>query len=392
MAPTQTPIHQIKQLIATQQWLNAIIAAERWVQQCSEEVTAHHCLAQTLQTAFENTEPEPLCLATLQSIRTAYTTRLALAYWYECQRRHDEACQHYFRASRDAQSQGFWFDDGTTPPWLRERVKGAMQFVAHYRHHWFAQLMAPLEQQFGRNELTRVHDCVAMYLGEKPKRFADPRQQPSFLYFPDLPIRPLFERELFPWAEWFEAQTSIIRDEMLAVLSSSEVEAFHHYERAEQAEHLFKGAAWDAYFFYRYGHANHEHLTACPHTASVLQQLPQVMIRDHAPETCFSILRPGTHILPHRGVTNIRSVLHLPLILPGQCTLNVIGVEKYEWQLGRSFAFDDTYEHEAWNRSEQTRVILLTDIWNPFLREAEQLTLTQIIEAIGDFNRAVESK
>ena len=34
--------------------------------------------------------------------------------------------------------------------------------------------------------------------------------------------------------------------------------------------------------------------------------------------------------------------------------------------------FDDTIEHEAWNDSVETRVILIFDVWNPFLSEAER--------------------
>ncbi|MFZ2507737.1 MAG: aspartyl/asparaginyl beta-hydroxylase domain-containing protein, partial [Steroidobacteraceae bacterium] len=126
-------------------------------------------------------------------------------------------------------------------------------------------------------------------------------------------------------------------------------------------------------------------------TSQLLAQLPLAHIRDHAPETCFSVLRPGTHILPHRGVTNVRSVLHLPLIVPELCALNITGVGTFSWEEDRCFAFDDTYEHEAWNHSEHTRVILLTDIWNPHLREAERRALKDLIEQIGNINRTTEA-
>ena len=78
-------------------------------------------------------------------------------------------------------------------------------------------------------------------------------------------------------------------------------------------------------------------------------QLPLVRIREHAPEVMFSVLTPGTHILPHRGVTNTRVVCHLPLVVPEDCAL-VVGGEQHEWREGEAVAFDDTYEHEAWNR------------------------------------------
>ena len=109
-------------------------------------------------------------------------------------------------------------------------------------------------------------------------------------------------------------------------------------------------------------------------------------IAGHAPEICFSVLSSGTHILPHTGVSNSRVVVHLPLVLPGQCALTVAGIER-EWQKGQLLIFDDTFEHEAWNRSDSDRVILLMDAWHPDLREAERIALAELVFQIGIFNR-----
>lgn len=119
----------------------------------------------------------------------------------------------------------------------------------------------------------------------------------------------------------------------------------------------------------------------------MLDSLPLTRIRDHAPETLFSVLSPGTHILPHTGVTNVRLVTHLPLIVPPDCALRV-GGQTHVWQEGRCVTFDDTFEHEAWNRSNETRVVLILDSWNPDLTVAECAAVTELIGAIGDFNAA----
>ena len=144
---------------------------------------------------------------------------------------------------------------------------------------------------------------------------------------------------------------------------------------------------WDAFFFYRHGSAVVENQQKCPRTASVLENLPLVRIREHAPEICFSVLTPGTHILPHHGVTNTRLVLHLPLIVPAGCNL-VVGGESHAWEKGRCVVFDDTYLHEAWNRGDSTRVVMIMDVWNPYLSEVERLAITELVGVIGDFNRA----
>ena len=78
-------------------------------------------------------------------------------------------------------------------------------------------------------------------------------------------------------------------------------------------------------------------------------------------------------------------VAHLPLVVPPGCALHVLGEEPHAWREGEVMVFDDTFEHEAWNRSGELRVILLMDTWNPWLSEAERLACTRLVEGIGDF-------
>ena len=47
--------------------------------------------------------------------------------------------------------------------------------------------------------------------------------------------------------------------------------------------------------------------------------------------------------------------------------------------------FDDTFQHGAWNHSDEPRLILLMDCWNPHLSEAEKIAVKQIVEAIDAF-------
>ena len=73
--------------------------------------------------------------------------------------------------------------------------------------------------------------------------------------------------------------------------------------------------------------------------------------------------------------------------MPPGCLFRV-GGETREWHEGRGFVFDDTHEHEAWNHGEETRVVLIVDIWNPLLTEVEREAFGTLVEAIGDFNHA----
>lgn len=294
----------------------------------------------------------------------------------------------YLRAIKTAQLLGFWQDDVSTPQWLRPLVAGGMQAAQRGRMEILEEWFTPLIARYGRDELTRVGRAAGMYVGLEPLVLADPRQQPSFFYVPDVPVAPVFPRDALPFAEWYEAQTGAIAEELAAVLAGgAEIQPFHYDVPEARRGELTQGE-WDAYFFFDEGERVDAHHAACPKTSAVLAELPLDFVRERGPEVCFSIMRPGAHILPHRGVTNARAVLHLGLDIPEGCALNLVGVQEVYWQRGACWAFDDTFEHEAWNRSTRTRAILLGDIWNPFLRPAERLALADLIPLIGDWNRA----
>jgi aspartate beta-hydroxylase len=98
------------------------------------------------------------------------------------------------------------------------------------------------------------------------------------------------------------------------------------------------------------------------------------------PVAMFSLLKPRTRIPPHVGVSNARLVTHLPLIIPPGCGFRV-GNQSRQWVPGQAWVFDDTIEHEAWNDSEQLRVVLIFDIWHPELSAVERRMITAMTEA-----------
>ena len=327
-----------------------------------------------------------------------FVAQLRLGVVFEQQGLRREAAMAYLGAINTAQAQGRWLSDDTTAPGLRDAVKHATRYVAAIRRELFDAVIEPLRQRYGHTELARVDQCLAIYLHELPAPLPDPRQRPLFLYFPGLPSQPFYPRERFPEHARLEAAVGTIREELLAVLASADdpLVPFLGAPSAEAMAAKLLGAtgagtaAWDAFFFYRHGERYDAHCARCPHTSTLLDTLPLVHIRDHAPETLYSVLRPGTHILPHRGVTNTRLVTHLPLIVPPDCALRV-GGQTHAWEEGRCVTFDDTFEHEAWNHSTQTRVVLILDSWNPDLTEVERLAVTDLVAAIGDFNRSTSS-
>lgn len=315
---------------------------------------------------------------------------LQLGRLLESSGRAREAVGAYFRALTIAQGRGLWLDDASTPAGLRDDVLHAMGVVRDQRIPVLMGLIEPLEARFGREAMARVRAGLAHHLGVETHAPRDPRQAPRFLHIPDVPATPWFDRALFPWLPALENAFPAMREEARAILAARNgVRPFLQApDGASLAPYLGGGedARWDAFFFYRDGEHHADAARHAPLTASALEALPLVRIREHAPEICFSILAPGTHIKPHYGVTNARVVVHLPLIVPDGCTLTVGGDERH-WREGEAWAFDDTFLHEARNTSRETRVILLMDAWNPHLTEAEREAITAIVEGIGDFNR-----
>jgi aspartyl/asparaginyl beta-hydroxylase (cupin superfamily) len=99
----------------------------------------------------------------------------------------------------------------------------------------------------------------------------------------------------------------------------------------------------------------------------------------------FSLLRPGTRIPPHCGVSNVRLVTHLPLVVPPGCGFRV-GNDVREWVEGKAWVFDDTIEHEAWNDSSQLRAILMFDIWHPQLTGPERALVSSLSAGMRAFS------
>jgi aspartate beta-hydroxylase len=365
----------------------AVRTLERALDARPLELALHQQLAEAHHRLLQQPDREAELIAICRDQPSAFTSQLRLAALQEARDQRWSAATGFLRAIRTAQLRGFWFDNASTQPWLRDLVLHAMDVVDRRRGELFHESLAPLIARHGNDELGRVSRALAMYLGLEPTVRSDPRQQPSFFYVPGLPEAPVFPRGALPFADWYESHAEMIAREMRVVRDGDGVQPFHYDVPDAQRGQLTAGGAWDAYFFYSDGERIDAHHAACPGVSAVLADLPLDHVRDHGPEVCFSILRPGAHILPHRGVTNARAVLHLGLEIPDGCALNLVAVEQLGWQVGKCFAFDDTYEHEAWNRSATTRTVLLADIWNPYLRAAEREAIAALVATIGDFNR-----
>ncbi|WP_443026612.1 aspartyl/asparaginyl beta-hydroxylase domain-containing protein [Sphingomonas sp. IC-11] len=239
---------------------------------------------------------------------------------------------------------------------------------------------AHVETAIASPRAPRVAQSIDLLLGRRELHL----QQPSMFYFEGLPQRAFYSRDEFAWVAELEADTPAIRAELEAV-----TEGFAPYvegdpDRPLPNNPLLDDPAWSALHLWRGGEIVEANAARFPATMAALAKLPIPRIAGRSPMALFSRLTPGAHIQPHHGLLNTRLICHLPIIAPPGCGLRV-GADVHEWREGELVIFDDSFEHEAWNRGTETRTVLLFEIWKPEIDEAERIELTRLFEAIDAY-------
>lgn len=167
----------------------------------------------------------------------------------------------------------------------------------------------------------------------------------------------------FPNAGRFTDAFRDIRREALAIAGRiDEVPRFHELMPQQEDISANDGRDWRMFIMKAYGVAVPENLQRAPTVARLLASAPEVV------SAVFSFLAPGKHIPPHRGPFRAILRFHLMLTMPHDahgrpaCELIIDG-ETHRLAEGESLLWDDTFRHEAWNRSDDVRIALLLDIW-----------------------------
>jgi hypothetical protein len=92
---------------------------------------------------------------------------------------------------------------------------------------------------------------------------------------------------------------------------------------------------------------------------------------------CFSLLPAGSTIYPHTGASNFRLRLHLGLTVPNNykdCYIKIAEKKGY-WKEGKVLVIDDSYIHSVKNNTDQDRIILIFDIWNPSINLIDKMLI-----------------
>ncbi|MGE0239373.1 MAG: aspartyl/asparaginyl beta-hydroxylase domain-containing protein [Parvibaculaceae bacterium] len=171
---------------------------------------------------------------------------------------------------------------------------------------------------------------------------------------------PIHDTKDFPALEPIVANWEGIRAEVKEILKHREAVPLFQDVSPDQMR-IAKGNNWRTFILYGFGTKLEKNCRQAPLTTQLLESVPNLQT------AWFSILGPGYHIPAHRGVSKGILRSHLGLIIPTdaeKCRIRV--ADKIQvWRPGEIFVFDDTYEHEVWNDTDEERVILLFDFDRP---------------------------
>jgi aspartate beta-hydroxylase len=287
-----------------------------------------------------------------------------------------EAASIFANVLRIAPPQPHW------PPAYVHALGHAKTVTLEHQRSFRAHLEAAIGERAGDG---RWREAASIMSGATQPYHAACNQ----LTVPRLPAIPFFERALFPWVAALEAQTDVIREELRAALQGEKDHftpyiAYQPGDPVNQWKELNHSHRWSTYQLWRGGERVEEHLARCPRTAAALAAVEMADIGGLCPNAMFSALAPHTEIPPHHGETNARLVVHLPLIVPENCTYRV-GFEERRWTVGEVLIFDDTLEHTARNDSDELRVVLIFDVWNPLLSVEERQIVRDLAAAARTF-------
>lgn len=178
---------------------------------------------------------------------------------------------------------------------------------------------------------------------------------------------PLLDRTAFPWLPMLEAGTPSIRSEVDRLLVHRDLLP-NLQDISKDQESITTDDRWKAYFLYAFGLRSEANAVRCPLTSALLKRIPGLVT------AFFSVLAPGKHIPQHRGVYRGLVRIHLGLKVPkGEGCRMVIDGHRVTWQEGRAFVFDDCYQHEVWNDTDEERVVLLLDVLRPLPAPVQML-------------------
>lgn len=170
----------------------------------------------------------------------------------------------------------------------------------------------------------------------------------------------------FPHLKVFNANYKYIKEELLNIIKSDEKEAKENKFFQPWIEHdLYEESnpsGWDVGPLMIGGKYIDKNCNKAKFLYNIIKDIPGLQ------SASFSLLKPGTHIVPHKGYDEYsESILrfHMGIFIPNGDIGIRVGNDVKVWKEGESFIFDDFIIHEAWNFSKENRYVLICDFCDP---------------------------
>ena len=239
-----------------------------------------------------------------------------------------------------------------------------------------AEMLAQIRHPDDAHVRVALHAKLVEAACQTGKFWVSPMQRPMHFY-PKLRSQPWWDASDFPWALKLMAHFQEIRDEVLKMRGVKSDGKKHEWDQVGSKHdagdrELVENGLWTELVL-----LNRDEKVAtqvarnrrlCPVTLRLLDSIPEAadMARRGVGESTFSALHGGAHLKPHCGSTNCRLTCHLPLMCPPGCSIRC-GDEERAYREGELMIFDDSWEHEVWQRSkpDTVRIVLLIRFWHP---------------------------
>ena len=173
---------------------------------------------------------------------------------------------------------------------------------------------------------------------------------------------PVHDKTDFPWISFLEENCSRISAEFASFIGTIPKDALPNLQDiSKEQEFITNDDNWKILPLLFYNEINKMTVSKMPVTFSVINNIPGIT-------TCFfSLLSPGKHIPLHKGPYAGVLRCHLAIKVPKDsqnCWISVDGI-KLNWKEGEAIIFDDTYDHEVYNKTKEARVVLFIDFLRP---------------------------
>jgi aspartyl/asparaginyl beta-hydroxylase (cupin superfamily) len=162
---------------------------------------------------------------------------------------------------------------------------------------------------------------------------------------------------LFPEARALEDRFDEVKAEIDELVARRDLPQYGDIDPIRAAQ---VSEGWRLYYAYMLGVANPVAEKDVPTLLSFAARTPRVV------NAMIAILDPGVTLKPHEGPYAGILRYHLALKVPENNPPRLrVDQEYYTWKERESILIDDTFQHEVYNDSDSSRILVIVDVRRP---------------------------